>query len=357
MPHKNAPLTPEGRRRLCERIDTGRPIAHVAAEGGISRAALSRWYARWIEFGEEGLQDRTSRPESSPNATPDDIVAMIVQIRTVEKWGPARISAFLRDCNITVSPATVHRVLDRNGLARLRDLDRPTGNSKREIIRYEHAAPGDMIHVDIKKVGRIPVGGGWQVHGRDTEAGRASKRKGARTGRVGYAYLHSAVDDHSRLAYTEVLNDEKGTTAADFWLRAAVFYREHGIHVLSRALTDNGSPYRSTAFADALAATGTTHKRTMPYTPRTNGKVERFNGILANEWLYVRAYESEADRTAHLAGFLNYYNHERPHSALGYKPPVTRVPVGTFRVEEQPEKFAQVSTDEFDLQPRLFDDV
>jgi transposase InsO family protein len=183
-----------------------------------------------------------------------------------------------------------------------------------------------MVHVDIKKVGRIPTGGGWAVHGRGSAAALASKRKGAGTGRVGNVCLHSAVDDHSRLAYTEVLADEKGATAAAFWARAVAFFASYGITTIRRCLTDNGSCYRSRAWADALTATKTTHKRTRPYTPRTNGKVERYNGTMAREWLRRRPYESEEDRTAALADFLNYYNHERPHSALGWVPPAARAP-------------------------------
>lgn len=359
MTHKNSPLTPEGRRRLCERIDTGRPIAHVAAEGGVSRQALTGWYKRWLLYGEAGLMDRSSRPENSPNATPDDVVEMVLQIRRAEKWGAARTSAYLRDCGegIHVSPATVQRIFERHGLGRIKDMDRPTGDSKRPANRYEWEKPGDMIHVDIKKVGRIPHGGGWAIHGEGTDEHRASKRKAARTGRTGYAYLHSAVDDHSRLAYTEVLLDEKGVTAAEFWLRAALFYEKHGIFTIHRCLTDNGSPYRSKAFADALAATRTVHKRTQPYTPRTNGKVERYNQIMIAEWLYVRPYDSDDSRTEYLADFLNYYNHERPHSALGYKPPATRVTPTNYRVLPQSEGLPHITTDHFDTQASLFDEL
>lgn len=357
MTHANAPLTPEGRRRLCERIDEGRPIAHVAAEGGVSRAMLSKWYGRWVELGPAGLEDRTSRPETMPTATADDIVDMVLQVRTEEKWGAARIAAFLAECgdgSIVVSPVTVHRILKRHGLSRIDDIDRPTGAKKRAVNRYEYDKPGGMVHVDVKKVGRIPKGGGWRIHGRGTEDALASKRKGAGTGRVGYTYLHSAVDDHSRLAYTEVHYDEKGTTAAAFWLRAALFFRKHGIMHIQRCLTDNGSAYRSKAWAEALETTRTKHKRTQPYTPRTNGKVERYNGIMANEWLYVRSYVSEEARTAALADFLNYYNHERPHSALGYKPPVSRVPLTDYRVQPQPASLAPADADEFEGQGTLF---
>lgn len=356
MTHANAPLTPEGRRRLCERIDAGRPLSHVADEGGISRAALTKWYKRWLVYGDAGLLDRTSRPEHSPRATPEDIEEMVVQLRVHEKWGPDRISGWLATAgagDLVVSPATVHRILRRHGIARLRDLDMPTGESKRDPNRYEHPHPGDMVHVDVKKVGRIPVGGGWHVHGRDTEEGRASRRKGAR--RAGYNYIHAAVDDHSRLAYVEVHRDEKQGTAAAFWLRAVLFFREHGITNIRRCLTDNGPAYRSKTFNEMLTSTGTVHKYTRPHTPRTNGKVERFNLTMKTEWLYVRAYESDEARTEALAAFLNEYNHDRPHSSLGNKPPASRVPVTTYRMEPQPEVLEVPLVEGMGHEPTLFD--
>lgn len=324
MGHKNSPLTPEGRKRLCERIGSGRPIAHVAAEMGVSRAVAAKWFQRWLVDGDDGLLDRSSRPHVSPGSTRQAVVDRILQLRRDTKWGPNRISAHLRNEGITISAATVHRVLGRHGIARLSDIDPVSGTVMRQVNRYEHAAPGDMVHVDVKKLGKIPVGGGWWVHGRDSVEGRASKRRGPGTGRVGYTYLHSAVDDHSRLAYTEALEDEKGETAAAFWLRSVEFFRAYGITRIERALTDNGSCYRSRLWAEALAVSATTHKRTRPYTPRTNGKVERFNGTLAREWAYVRAYSGESELRAALPGFIHYYNHHRGHAALGGEPPVSR---------------------------------
>ena len=244
--HPNAPLTPAGRRRLCERIDTGLPIAHVAAEAGVSRRCVAKWYARWRHDGPAGLIDRSCAPNHSPRRTPPEIEDLLENLRRSTKYGPARLAAEMqRRYAITVASATVHRILVRRGISRLRDIDPPTGAQLREVVRFEHAAPGAMIHVDVKKLGRIPAGGGWRVHGRGTDAHRASKRIGDGTGKVGYTYLHSAVDDHSRLAYTEALNDEKGDTAADFWRRAAGFFAEHGITALRRVLTDNGACYRS----------------------------------------------------------------------------------------------------------------
>jgi transposase len=352
--HQNAPLTPAGRRRLCERVDSGRPIAHVAAEAGISRKCLAKWYARWQADGPVGLLDRTSAPEHSPGRTAADVEDLVEKLRRETKFGAARLAAVLEQQHgVTLAPVTVHRIMVRRGISRVTDIDPPTGEQMRAVLRFEHEAPGSMIHVDIKKLGRIPTGGGWRVHGRGTEGHRASKRVGQGTGRIGYTYLHSTVDDHSRLAYTEPLEDEKGVTAANFWLRAATFYAEHGITRIQRALTDNGSCYRSRAFAAALEQTDTTHKRTQPYTPRTNGKVERFNGTLAREWAYVREYESEAHRRAALVEFLNDYNYVRPHSAIGNKPPSSRVPLATYRltaegitVVELPQQFEQMSIDD-----------
>lgn len=334
--HPNAPLTPTGRRRLCERIDSGRPIAHVAAEAQVSRRCLAKWYARWRADGPAGLHDHSAAPRNSPNRTPVDVEDLVEKVRRTTKYGPARIAAELeRDHNIVLAPATVHRILVRRGINHLRSLDPPSGEQLRRVLRFEHDIPGAMIHLDIKKLGRIPAGGGWRMHGRGTDQHRASKRLGPGTGRVGYTYLHSAVDDHSRLAYTEARDDEQGATAAAFWLNAASFFAEHGINALQSVLTDNGACYRSRAFAAAVNTTGTRHRRTRPYTPRTNGKVERFNGTLAREWAYVRHYESEVARRLALTDFLNHYNYRRPHTALGNKPPASRVPLHTYRLTSE----------------------
>lgn len=226
----------------------------------------------------------------------------------IRRWGPARIGFLLG-----LHPSTVHRVLARYGLARLRWLDRGTG---RVIRRYEHAAPGDLVHVDIKKLGRIPDGGGWKIHGRAT-------RQSNRRIRPGYAYLHNAVDDHSRLAYTEILEDEKKGTASAFWLRANAYFRACGITV-TRVLTDNGSCYRSKDFAAALGP-AIAHKRTRPYRPQTNGKVERFNRTMLEEWAYARPYRTESERVANFPAWLHTYNHHRGHTALGGATPASRV--------------------------------
>lgn len=356
--HRNAPLTPEGRRRLCVRVDSGRRIAHVAAEANVSRCCLAKWYARWCRHGDAGLLDRSSRPGRSPMTTPDEVADLIEFLRRETKHGPVRLAETLaRHHGLVVAPATVHRVLVRRGLNRLRDLDPPTGESLRAVVRYEHERAGDLVHVDVKKLGRIPDGGGWRMHGIGTDGARASKRVGAGTGRVGYLYLHSAIDDYSRLAYTEALDDEKADTAAGFWLRAVAFFAEHGITPIHRVLTDNGACYRARAWAAAVTGTGTKHKRTRPYTPRTNGKVERLHGTLAREWAYVRDYTSETERLAALTDFLNHYNHERGHTALDGRPPISRTRGSDFRVttdrppEPAPPRTEQLTLDDYFVEP------
>lgn len=334
----------------------GRPIAHVAAEGGVSRQSLGKWVHRYLELGEQGLEDRTSRPDNIPFETPPEVVEAVLAIRADKKWGAARIAAWLKDVGppYSISHSTVQRILERYGMNQLRDLDMPTGESKREVHRYEHNAPGQMIHVDIKKFGRIPDGGGWFAHGRGSEeallVARANRGK-----RAGWTYVHNAVDDHSRLAYSEVHYNETGETCHQFWLRAVVFYREHGIGQIHRCLTDNGVGYKSKRFAEALTITETVHKRTRAHRPQTNGKVERYNQPLMKEWAYAQVFTSETDRTAALADFLNYYNHERPHSALGFQPPASRVPIKTYRVPAQPDYLPEVTAEDLVPQPGLFD--
>ena len=213
MAHPNAPLTPEGRRRLCEPVDAGRPICHVAAEAGIARQTLAKWYSRWDTAGEDGLVDRSSRPAGSPRRSTTRSRTWSVYLRRNIKLGPVMLAAELAEFGITLAASTIHRVLVRHGICRLRDLD-VTGEAMRTpAVRYEHCCAGDLVHLDVKKIGRIPAGGGWHAHGRGTDAHRASKRGQ----RPGYAYLHTAIDDRSRLAYTEELADETSVTAATFW--------------------------------------------------------------------------------------------------------------------------------------------
>jgi transposase InsO family protein len=324
--HPNSPLTPDGRRRLCERVDAGRPVSHVAAEAGVARQTLAKWHERWRAEGDQGLLDRSSRPASSPNQTPAQIEDRVEALRREHKLGPIQLMGLLRAEGIELAASTIYRVLVRRGISRLRDLDVGGGDLREPVHRYEWARPGDMIHVDVKKLGRIPHGGGWRTHGRASAQHRAAERAKTTGVRAGYVYLHSALDDHSRLAFTEELGDERGATAAAFWARAVKFFRRHGIRRIRRVLSDNGACYRSNAFALALLATHTRHKRTRPYRPQTNGKVERFHRTLAREWAYSRAWSSNDQRAGGLGAFLDRYNYHRPHTALGGKPPITRCP-------------------------------
>ncbi|MFD4263383.1 IS481 family transposase [Streptomyces sp. NPDC058534] len=310
MSHRNARLTVHGRRLLIERVRTGRPIAHVAAEMGISRVTAHKWVRRWRAEGEHGLHDRSSRPLTTPHRTPAATEAQVCSLRRDRKLGPARIGPILG-----LPASTVHRILTRHGLHRLAFLDRPTGQV---IRRYERDRPGELVHVDVKKLGRIPDGGGHKVLGR--QAGRATRSN------MGFDYIHSAVDDHTRLAYSEIHDDEKAATCAAFLRRAAAFFTAHGIDRIERVLTDNAWPYRkSFAWRDALTDLGASRKLTRAYRPQTNGKVERFNRTLLDEWAYLRPYTSNTERTAALTDFLHTYNHHRCHTALGGHPPISRV--------------------------------
>ena len=326
MNHPNAPLTPEGRRRLCERVDGGRPISHVAAEAGIARQTLGKWHERWVTEAEAGLLDRSSRPATSPGQTPVQIEDRVEALRRERKVGPVQLMGLLAEEGVELAASTIYRVLVRRGISRLRDLDVSGQDLREPIHRYEWARPGDMVHVDVKKLGRIPDGGGWRVHSKASAQHRAAGRAKTKGARAGYVFLHSAVDDHSRLAYTEELADERGATAAAFWARAVRFFRRHGIRRIRRVLSDNGACYRSRAFMAALLGTRTRHKRTRPYRPQTNGKVERYHRTLAREWAYSHAWPSNEHRRRALRGFVDRYNYHRPHTAVGGKPPISRCP-------------------------------
>ena len=314
MSHPNALLTPRGRLQLAQCVvDQCWSLRRAAERFQVSVPTAERWAKRYREDGPEGMEDRSSRPHSSPRRTATRTERRIIAVRVNRRWGPARIGYLLG-----IHPSTVHRVLSRYSLAKLTWLDRGTG---RVIRRYEHDSPGDLVHVDIKKLGRIPDGGGHRVVGRT--AGWKNKT-GTRTNRrPGYHYLHNAVDDHSRLAYTEILTDETKETAAAFWVRANAWFKEHGVTV-QRVLTDNGNCYRSHAFAEALGP-NIKHKRTRPYRPQTNGKVERFNRTMLEEWAYIRPYRSEAERVAAFPDWLHAYNHHRAHTALKGQTPASRV--------------------------------
>lgn len=285
---------------------------------GISRACASKWVNRWRKYGEVGLLDRSSTPRRQPAATPPEVVERIESWRRERKWSASRITFELNDDGVQISRRTVIRIIGGLGLNRRRFID-PDGDINRRPRPILAKRPGHMVHVDVKKVGRIPDGGGWRVHGRDSEQARAAARRKTKTAKRGYVYLHSAVDGHTRLAYTEALPDEKATTAIGFLHRARAWFATHGIAAIEQVVTDNGACYRAEAFTRSLL--GAKHRRTRPYTPRHNGKVERYNRILAEEFLYARTWASEGQRAQALEVWNVHYNYHRPHGAAGGQPP------------------------------------
>lgn len=322
MSHRNAPLSETGRLRLARCVvEDGWPLRRAAERFQVSVTTAARWAARYRTAGPCGMADHSSRPHRSPNRTATRTERRIIKVRVLRRWGPARIGYLLG-----LHPSTVHRVLSRYGLAKLRWLDRPTG---RVIRRIDSTRPGELVHVDVKKLGKIPAGGGWRMLGRTVgnRNCRADKSSGRRSKHGqplhGHHFLHTAIDGHSRLVYSEILTDERKDTAAAFWTRANSWFAECGIPV-RKVLTDNGSCYRSHAFRDALGQIE--HRRTRPYRPQTNGKVERFHRTLADEWAYARLYTSDAERCAEFPRWLHTYNHHRGHTALRGQPPASRVP-------------------------------
>jgi transposase InsO family protein len=275
------------------------------------------------------LADRPSVPHHQPTATSAEVVVRIEQLRRQRKYSARRIATELAAEGVTISVRTVGRHLLHLGLNRRRFLD-PTGQNNRQPRRIIARWPGHMVHLDVKKTGQIPDGGGWRIHGKDSEHARQVARAKTRGQRPRYTYLHSAVDGFSRLAYTEALPDEKARTAIGFVHRARAFFARHGITHIHRIVTDNGSCYRAKDFTTVLR--GARHQRINPYTPRHNGKVERYNRILAEEFLYAHAWTSEAHRTAALAVWNIHYNYHRPHTAAGEQPPASRLHTGVTNV-------------------------
>jgi transposase InsO family protein len=307
--HGNAPLTPEGRLRLCHRIESGWTVAAAAESMNISRQCAHKWWRRYRDEGIEGLRDRSSRPLSCPHQTPARVERRIVALRQSRRLGPARLAGI-----VGVPPSTVHRVLVRHGVNRLRWMDRPTG---RVIRRIETARCGELIHIDVKKLARVPDGGGHKKLGRGSANGSRSKRG------LGYTHIHTAIDAHSRLVYSEFAGTENTTNCVAFLGRAIAWFAAQGIPV-ERVLTDNGNGYVSHAWRDRCAELGIVHTRTRPYRPATNGKVERFNRTLLDEWAYARLWTSDAARARTLDRFIHRYNHHRHHTAIG-GPPASRV--------------------------------
>ena len=321
MGHRNARLTVHGRRLLVQRVRVeGMPVAHVAKAMGISRQCAHRWVARWDAEGERGLEDRSSRPHWSPTRTSSEVEQRVVTARLELRVGPDRLSD-----ELGVPARTISRILRRHEVPYLFECDPLTGEviraSKQTTIRYERATPGELIHIDVKKIGKIPDGGGWKAWGR--KMGSTSIKRKAR---IGYDYVHSAVDDHSRLAYSEILTDEKGETTAGFMTRATQFFTDHGIDRIEEVMTDNHWSYtKSQAFTNAINTIGARHITIRPHCPWQNGKVERFNRTLQTEWAYRQVFISNGERAKALQPWLEYYNHRRNHGSLGRRPPISRV--------------------------------
>jgi transposase InsO family protein len=318
VPHGNARTTVHGRKLIVARHRAGWRQAHIAAAMGISRKCVRTWITRYAAEGDAGLVDRSSRPHASPTRTPAAVEDRIVELRGRERRGAAWLGA-----ELGVPARTVSRVLVRRGQPRLCTLDPMTGevirSSKQTATRYERTRPGELVHMDVKKFGRIPDGGGWRAHGRG--AGSITRDRDTK---VGYDYVHSLVDDHSRLAYSEILPDEKGATCAAFLTRAAAYFAAHGITRIQRVMTDNAWAYRW-SLRDVCTALGARQKFIKPHCPWQNGKVERLNRTLATEWAYRQVFASNAERAAALAPWIEHYNTRRRHSALGGLPPISRL--------------------------------
>ncbi len=318
MSHGNARTTVHGRKLIVARHAAGWKQAHIASAMGISRKCVRTWITRYAAEGETGLVDRSSRPQTSPTRTPVQVEDRIIELRTCERRGPAWLGA-----ELGVPARTVSRVLVRRGQPRLCALDPMTGalirSSKVTATRYERSRPGELVHMDVKKLGRIPDGGGWRAHGR--AAGSTSRRRATS---VGYDYVHSLVDDHSRLAYSEVLADEKGVTCAGFLTRAAAYFAAHGIRRIERVMTDNAWAYQH-SLKNVCAQLGAQQKFIKPHCPWQNGKVERLNRTLVTEWAYRQVFASNDERASALAPWIEHYNTRRRHSALGGLPPTRRL--------------------------------
>jgi transposase InsO family protein len=273
----------------------------------VDAKTVRKWRDRFLAEGKAGLQDRSSRPKRSPNRTPRACRRRVVRLRRRRRWGADHIAH-----EVGIAASTVRSILRAEGLGRLDQGDRATSSQPRPQ-RYQRSRPGELIHVDVKKIAAIPTGGGWRMHGWE---GRNQRRT-----RAGYRYIHTAIDDRTRLAYSEICDDEQGPTAAAFLARAVSWFAARQVQV-ERVLTDNGGCYRSRAWTAACVAAAITHKRTRPFRPQTNGKVERFHRILLEEWAYIRDWTSDTQRAAGYGRFMHFYNHHRSHGALGWLTPM-----------------------------------
>jgi transposase InsO family protein len=320
--HANAALTPRHRLKLAKAIvEDGWTVSYAAAVFNVSWPTANRWAERYRVGGEAGMADRSSRPHRSPRRTPAPVVRKIVHLRWKKRLGPVAIADRLGR-----APSTVHAVLVRCRINRLSHVDRRTGEP---IRRYEHERPGALLHVDVKKLGNIPDGGGRRYVGR--AQGRRNRAATAGAGRnahrnpvVGTAFVHTVLDDHSRVAYAEIHDDETAATAIGVLRRAVAWFAARNITV-ERVLPDNGSAYRSRAWRQACLELGIKAQRTRPYRPQTNGKIERFHRTLADGWAFARMFLSESARRKALPAWLHEYNHHRPHTAIGNRPPITRL--------------------------------
>jgi len=322
MSHGNAALTPRQRVRIGRLVvEEGWSVAAAAVYFRVSWPTAAKWARRYAELGPEGMADRSSRPHAHPNRTPRVVVRRIVHLRIKKRLGPVQIAG-----RLGMPASTVHAVLVRCRLNRLSHVDMKTGEPAR---RYEHQTPGALIHVDVKKLGNIPDGGGWRFVGRQ----QGWKNRGATPNKprnafgdkkMGHAYVHTVIDDHSRVAYAEIHDDEKAETAAGVLRRAVSWFADRGVTV-EQVLSDNGPAYKSFAWRDACTELGIRPKRTRPYRPQTNGKIERFHRTMADGWAFSKHYASESARRAALPAWLHFYNHHRPHTAIGKQPPISRI--------------------------------
>ncbi len=315
MAHANARTNLFARKLMVDRVAAGWAAAHVAEQLGVSRSTVHKWLRRYAEAGDAGLVDRSSRPVRMPARTPKRVEQRVLAARRRRKRGAVVLAA-----ELGMNASTVGRILARHGVPHLAAIDPITGerlrSSRRSENRYEHSTPGAMIHVDVKKLGRIPAGGGWRAHGR-SEAVRGRGN--------GYDFVHTAIDDHTRLAYSEIHDDERDATSAGFLHRALAWFAAHGITV-RRVLTDNAMVYRHGGDWGWVCSAWQLKRRfTKPGCPWTNGKAERFNRTLLQEWAYARAWTSNRSRARGLDRFLHHYNTRRGHSALGGHPPITRL--------------------------------
>ena len=321
MSHANAALTPRARLKVAELVvKDGYPISEVAARFQCSWPTVKRWVDRYLA-GDREMHDRSSRPRTSPNKTALAVTKRLVSLRLRLREGPVQLGA-----RVGVAPSTAHRVLVRCRLNRLGHVDRATGEPVR---RYEHLQPGGLIHVDVKKLGNIPDGGGWRYVGRpqgdmNRSATPGKARSAHHNPKMGHAYVHTVIDDHSRVGYAEVHDDETALTATGVLRRAVEWFATRGVTV-ERVLSDNGSAYKSFLWRDTCADLEIAVKKTRPYRPQTNGKIERFHRTLSDGWAYARHYTSEHERRAALPAWLHAYNHHRPHSACGNQPPLSRL--------------------------------